>query len=293
MPVLDWSRTDVKYSMPDGSLALRFVWEDLALFDLHILNRAGAEADYDPALIEKVSRKYRQMSVAETDILKNTILMGLPGTGERFEFNNFRQTLLDYHHGTSDQQLRENLYYFIRKVAPVAEETGSRICIHPDDPPFPLLGLPRIVSTEDDLIKILNAYDSPANGITFCTGSLGVRPENDLPGMFKRLAGKIHFIHLRSVKREPGTRNFFEAGHLYGDVDMYAIIKEIVKEQVRRKETGAASPEIPMRPDHGHKILDDFKKVTYPGYSAIGRLKGLAEIRGVELAVERILSEKY
>ena len=291
MPVLDWTRTDVSYKMPDGSLALRFVWEDIALFDICILKRFDAEKEYDPELVKKVWERFENSTPEAIEHTKNSILMGLPGTGERFEEEAFKKILLEYKHDIGETQLRENLYCFLRAVVPVAEEVGARLCIHPDDPPFPLLGLPRIVSTATDLQKIIEAIDSPANGITFCTGSLGARAENDLPAMLKKFADKIHFIHLRSVKREPGTINFFEANHLEGDADMYAVIKEIIIEQHRRIEAKDGVVSIPIRPDHGHVMLDDLTKNAYPGYSAIGRLRGLAEIRGVQLSIERAMME--
>jgi mannonate dehydratase len=291
MPVLDWTRTDVKYKMPDGSLALRFVWEDIALFDICILKRPDAENDYEPELVKKVWERFETATPESLQHTKNSILMGLPGTGESFEEESFKKILLEYKHDIGEAQLRENLYYFLRAVVPVAEEVGAGLCIHPDDPPFPLLGLPRVVSTAQDLEKVIQAIDSPANGITFCTGSLGARADNDLPTMLKSFAHKIHFLHLRSVKKEEGTRNFFEANHLAGDADMYAIIKEIIIEQQRREEKKDGVALIPMRPDHGHVMLDDLTKKSYPGYSAIGRLRGLAELRGVELAIERAISE--
>lgn len=290
MPVLDWTRTDVKFRMPDGSLALRFVWEDFALFDICILKRPDAEKDYTPAIVEKVWEKFEKSPPEIIQDIKATILMGLPGTGEKFELESFKKILLEYKYDIGEKQLRENLYYFLRKVAPVAEEVGSRLCIHPDDPPLKLMGLPRVVSTEKDLTAIVNAVKSPANGITFCTGSLGARVDNDLPGIVKRLGSNIHFIHLRSVKSEQGTSNFYEANHLEGNVDMYAVIREIIVEQQRRKDNKETIVAIPMRPDHGHQMLDDLKKNTYPGYSAIGRLRGLAEIRGVETAIVRMLT---
>ena len=291
MPVLDWTRTDVKYEMPDGSLALRFAWEDIALFDICILQRAGAANDYKPDLVKKVCNKFENSAPEEIKHIKNSILIGLPGTGERFEEEAFKKILLEYKHAIGETQLRENLYYFLRAVVPVAEEVGARLCIHPDDPPFPLLGLPRVVSTAQDIQQVIEAIDSPANGITFCTGSLGARANNDLPAMLKKFAHKIHFIHLRSVTKEPGTFNFFEANHLEGDADMYAIIKEIIIEEQRRNDTKDGITAIPMRPDHGHVMLDDLTKNAYPGYAAIGRLRGLAELRGVQMAIERAMME--
>ncbi|MFD1142316.1 mannonate dehydratase [Larkinella insperata] len=291
MPVLDWSRTNLSYEMPDGSLALRFVWEDFAVFDLCILKRPGAEADYEPGVIESARAKFTQMTPERITELSNIVLLGLPGSEEAFTLSTF-QGLLDEYAPINDRALRENLYYFIREVAPVAESVGINLCIHPDDPPRPLLGLPRIVSTEADLAELMAACDSTANGITFCTGSLGIRPDNDLPGMVRRFGNRIHFIHLRTTKREADPRNFHEADHLAGDVDMYAVVKAIVLEQQRRAAAGVGVTAIPMRPDHGHQMLDDLHKRTYPGYSAIGRLRGLAELRGLEMGITRSLEDR-
>ncbi|WP_180754537.1 mannonate dehydratase [Hymenobacter sp. DG01] len=288
MPVLDWSRTNLTYEMPDGSRALRFVWEDFALFDLCILRRPGAEADYEPEVAAAARAKFATLTPEEITTLTNVVLLGLPGSEEAFELNGFQELLNEYATIDADA-LRENLYYFLREVGPVAEEVGIGLCIHPDDPPFPLLGLPRVVSTEADLAGLLQAYDSPANGLTFCTGSLGVRPDNDLPGIVRRLGNRIHFVHLRATKREENPRNFHEADHLEGDVDMYAVVQELVREELRRARTGGGNPSLPMRPDHGHQMLDDLEKRTYPGYSAIGRLRGLAELRGLELGIRRNL----
>lgn len=288
MPVLDWSRTDVRYEMPDGSLGLRFVWEDFAVFDLCILQRPGAEADYTSDVAEKAREKFAGMTAAERQRLTDTVLLGLPGSEEAFELSSFQEKL-DAYREIGDAGLRENLYTFIRAVAPVAEEVGIRLCIHPDDPPKPLLGLPRVVSTEADLIQLTNAHYSIANGITFCTGSLGVRADNDLTSIIRRLGSRIHFVHLRSTKREENPLNFHEADHLEGDVDMVAVIRELSLEQIRRADAGEGETDLPMRPDHGHQMLDDLEKKTYPGYSAIGRLRGLAELRGVERAVWQTL----
>lgn len=284
MPVLDWSRTDVDYQMPDGSRALRFVWEDFALFDLYILQRPGAENHYEPDVRQRAYERFQRLSVEERTRLTNTVLLGLPGSEEAFELATF-QSKLDAYKSIGAPELRANLYEFIREVAPVAQEVGIRLCIHPDDPPKPLLGLPRVVSTEDDLVQLCQAYNSVANGITFCTGSLGVRPDNDLAGIVQRLGSRIHFVHLRATKREDNPLNFHEAGHLSGDVDMVAVIRALTLEQKRRQETGQGETTLPMRPDHGHQMLDDLNKRTYPGYSAIGRLRGLAELRGVEYAI--------
>jgi mannonate dehydratase len=294
MPVLDWSRTNLNYEMPDGSKALRFVWEDFAIFDLYILKRPNAEKDYEIEVRESAKKKFETMTQTEIETLKNTALLGLPGSEEAFDLNTF-QGLLDNYANIGDAELRANLYYFIQQIAPFAQELGVNLCIHPDDPPKSLLGLPRVVSTENDLEQLMNACDITANGITFCTGSLGVREDNDLPKMVELFAERIHFIHLRTTKRECNSKNFHEAAHLTGDVDMYEVVKAVIEEQNRRKAIGQADNQIPMRPDHGHQMLDDLqegitKRKTYPGYSAIGRLKGLAEIRGLQMAIERNLS---
>ena len=294
MPVLDWSRTDLNYQMPDGSRALRFVWEDFALFDLCILKRPGAEADYEPDVAHAARQKFAHFSPEIITHLTDTVLLGLPGSEESFTLGNFQDYLNEYAE-VDDARLRENLYYFIRAVAPVAQEVGINLCIHPDDPPMPLLGLPRVLSTEADIVELMSAYDHKANGLTFCTGSLGVRADNDLPAIIRRFGNRIHFLHLRSTKREENPRNFHEADHLTGDVDMYAVMREIVLEQRRRLETGEGEPAIPMRPDHGHQMLSDLQNSarSYPGYSAIGRLRGLAELRGLELGIKRSLSPDY
>lgn len=288
MPVLDWSRTDLQYEMPDGSRALRFVWEDFALFDLFILQRPNAAADYSEEVRNAAEKRFRAMQPAALDTLKNTILLGLPGSEETFELASF-QTFLDDYQPIGRAELKENLFYFIQQVGPAAREYGVQLCIHPDDPPYPLLGLPRVVSTASDLAELMAAYDHPANGITFCTGSLGVRPDNDLPAMARRFADRIHFIHLRSTKREANPLDFHEADHLGGDVDMYAVVQALVAEEQRRKKQGRPDARIPMRPDHGHQMLDDLRKTTNPGYSAIGRLRGLAELRGLEMAIVRAM----
>ena len=285
MPVLDWSRTKLNFEMPDGAKALRFVWTDFAVFDLHILQRPGAAADYTPAVQEAAAERFARMTADEKEELKNTALLGLPGSEEAFHLEDF-QSLLDEYRDISAEQLRENLHYFVRSIAPLAQELGINLCIHPDDPPFPLLGLPRVVSTEADLAALMDASPERANGITFCTGSLGVRADNDLPKMLRRFADRIHFLHLRATFREQNEPLIFhEAPHLTGDVDMFEVVKAVVEEEKRRGGEG-----IPMRPDHGHQMLDDLKKKTYPGYSAIGRLRGLAEIRGLELAIRSFLA---
>ncbi|MBU1821801.1 MAG: mannonate dehydratase, partial [Bacteroidetes bacterium] len=272
MPVLDWSRTVLDYTMPEGQKTLRFVWEDFALFDLYILKRPNAAADYEPEIRESAQRKFESMTKEELATLTNTVLLGLPGSEEAFDLSIF-QSLLDAYAEIGDRQLRDNLYYFVQQVAPVAQEAGINLCIHPDDPPRSLLGLPRVVSTEADLAELMQASDVRANGITFCTGSLGVRADNDLVSIIERFGDRIHFVHLRTTKRETGTRNFHEAPHLNGDVDMYEVTKALLKEEQKRQQNGYTDSQLPMRPDHGFQMLDDLHKKTYPGYSAIGRLK--------------------
>lgn len=289
MPVLDWSRTQLDYTMPEGHTTLRFVWEDFALFDLNILQRPNAALDYEPEIQQSALQKFEKMSADEIAVLTNTVLLGLPGSEEAFDLTHF-QSYLDAYAHIDDRQLRENLYYFVKQVAPVAQELGINLCIHPDDPPRSLLGLPRVVSTEADLEELMQATNVRANGITFCTGSLGVRADNDLVKIIERFGDRIHFVHLRTTKREEGTRNFHEAPHLHGDVDMYAVVKALLTEEQKRKQAGYQDNALPMRPDHGFQMLDDLHKRTYPGYSGIGRLKALAELRGLEMGIKRAVS---
>ncbi len=284
MPVLDWSRTNLQYTFQDGSESLRFDMVDFACFDLFILKRPDAEKDYSKAIIRKAEEKFFKLKSEEKKELENTILLGLPGSEEAFELGNFQELLNEYKE-IGARELKENLFYFIQKIGPMAKKLGIKLSIHPDDPPMPLLGLPRVVSTEKDLEELMQAYDDPSNGITFCTGSLGVRPDNNINELFKKYANRVHFLHLRTTKRESESPLVFhEARHLEGDVEFYELIKSILLEERRRGNVF-----IPMRPDHGLKILDDFHKKSYPGYSAIGRLKALAEIRGLEYAIKTYL----
>ena len=287
MPVLDWTRTDLAWRLPNGATCMRFDLADFVAFDLHILKRPGAEAEYDDALKDTAARRFAEMSVANAEKLTKNVVFGLPGAAETLDLDDVRAHLSEYA-AMPAQTLRQHLIDFLSEVAPVAEDLGLRLGCHPDDPPFPLLGLPRIMSTEADYAAVMGAVDIPANGITLCSGSLGARPDNDVPGMMARLGDRVHFLHLRNVTRETtGVRgSFYEAEHLGGDTDMIALVEAALREEVRRKAIGRSDWSIPFRPDHGQDILDDLGRGAQPGYPAIGRLKGLAELRGIVAALE-------
>ena len=287
MPVLDWTRTELAHPLPGGARALRFNAHEYAAFDCFMLERPGAEDEHDPAVIARAKAWFDKASEDDKRQLLSNIMAGLPGAFDRYDAPGLRR-MLDRYKGMTRETLRENLARFLREVIPTAEEAGIAMCIHPDDPPRPLLGLPRIVGSADDLDFIINAVPSEANGLTFCTGSLGAGVDNDVPALAKRFAGHIKFAHLRNVSKEPDG-SFMEADHLGGDVDMVSVVTTLLEEQKRRHDSGNAAGNadwrIPFRPDHGHELLDDVGKATHPGYPAIGRLRGLAELRGVMTAV--------
>jgi mannonate dehydratase len=287
MPVLDWTRTDLRYQVASGGTCMRFDINDFAVFDIHLLQRPGAREDFGPRIASEADRRVGRMTDEQKQTLARNVTTALPGSTETMTMDRVREHLAEYG-DISPEQLRKHFVDFLSEIIPLAEKLGIRFGCHPDDPPFPLLGLPRIMSTEADFAAILEAVDSPANGVTLCSGSFGARPDNDLPGIMRRLGDRVHFVHLRNVKRDTAdlVGSFYEAEHLGGDTDMVALIAAIVAEERRRKAAGRADHQIPMRPDHGQDILDDLGRRSQPGYPTIGRLKGLAELRGVMRALE-------
>jgi mannonate dehydratase len=288
MPVLDWTRTDLEWRRPNGARCMRFDLTDFAAFDIHILERPGAAEDFPEDIRDAAARRFADMDDAARQQLAGNVVFGLPGAAEHLTMGDVRDLLQTYAPVT-DAVLRRNFNDFLEQVAPVAQDLGMRLCCHPDDPPFALLGLPRVMSTEADYAERMAAVDLPANGITLCSGSLGARHDNDLPGMMRRLGDRVHFLHLRNVRRDSDTipASFFEDEHLTGQTDMVDLIDAVLAEEARRRAAGREDWRIPMRPDHGQDILDDIGRGGQPGYPAIGRLKGLAELRGVELALSR------
>ena len=287
MPVLDWTRTNLYKPLEDGSTALSFEGDAMRAFDLFILKRPQAKDEYTPEEISAARTYFNNLTPEAIEELTKSIIAGLPGAEEGYTLEQFNQRVNAYKH-LSKEDLQQHLIRFLQELTPTLESSGVRMCIHPDDPPQPLFGIPRVVSTAEDIDKLFSGAPSIHNGLTFCTGSFGVRPDNDLLAMFTKHANRIHFLHFRSTQRD-GKGNFYEANHLEGDVDMYAMVKAALTEEAKRKASGRSDWQIPMRPDHGHQMLDDLNKITNPGYSAIGRLRGLAELRGLALAISRTL----
>ncbi len=291
MPVLDWTRTDLKWKHPNTGLALRFDYVEMATFDIHILSRSGAANSYPEEIVEQAAAHFSNMSDGQKKSLTNNLTAGLPGSAEGWTLQGFSERLAIWH-GIDADQLRRNHIDFLSEVVPLAEKIGIRMACHPDDPPFSIFGLPRIMSTEQDFQSMFDAIDLPANGMTFCTGSLGARADNDLPQMARRLGPRIHFAHLRNVRRETEgiPCSFYEDDHLSGSTNMVRVIEALVAEEARRSLAGETVATISMRPDHGHELLNDIGGGGNPGYTAIGRLRGLAELRGVLMACEEILA---
>lgn len=285
MPVLDWTRTSLDYELEDGSKALLFDRIAFAAFEIFILKRPGANLSYSKHDKKAAQDYYDGLTEEDMEKLCKNIIAGLPGAEEGYTLDQFQEVLNTYE-GIDHSKLRQNLVYFLNEIIPVAEKNKVQMCIHPDDPPMPILGLPRVVSTEEDLAYLFEQVPNIANGLTFCTGSLGVREDNDLVKIFKRFAERVHFLHLRSTKRDV-EGNFYEANHLEGDVDMFGVVRSVIEEEIRRDKVGRLDAQIPMRPDHGHQMLDDLNKSTNPGYSGIGRLRGLAELRGLAYGISK------